>query len=86
MELTAAARNKDKSWVVCQDGTPVDGKHVEGVVIKTLDGRISLIPVVQGSKKSEDSADGFVEGLDAVQMAYNDFYHCLEKYGVITQG
>ena len=82
MELTAAARNKDKSWVVWA----VDGKHVEGVVIKTLDGRISLIPVVQGSKKSEDSADGFVEGLDAVQMAYNDFYHCLEKYGVITQG
>ena len=65
------------------DGTPVNGKHVEGFVITTDDVNIAMIPWVQAGKTSSLSAENTVIMIDRCQRAYNNFYEtCKDKEGL----
>ena len=69
--------------VLTGDGTPVNGKHVEGFVITTNDVNIAMIPWVQAGKTSSLSAENTVIMIDRCQRAYNEFYEaCKDKEGL----
>ena len=69
--------------VLTGDGTPVNGKHVEGFVITTNDVNIAMIPWVQAGKTSSLSAENTVKMIDRCQRAYNNFYNdCKDKEGL----
>ena len=69
--------------VLTGDGTPVNGKHVEGFVITTEDVNIAMIPWVQAGKTSSLSAENTVIMIDRCQAAYNKFYEqCQDKEGL----
>lgn len=65
---------------IIQDGTPVDGRHVEAFVIKSDSVRVAMIPWVQAGKSSLLSAQSSVKMTDVCQLAYNKFYNELKPH------
>lgn len=70
--LTRAVRNGDTKMVITSDGTPVDGFHVEGAVVKFKGGQLSLVPHIQGSKDAETSGKNLVASVDECQQMFNE--------------
>ena len=73
----------DKRQVLTGDGTPLRGRHVEGVILSTMECRIAMVPWIQATKVGSMSAANTVRYVDLCQRAYNRFYdRCDDKIGL----
>ena len=70
-ELTKAAREGVRGLSLTSDGSPVQGFHVEGVIIKIGDLSISMLPKVLGSKAADVTSECIITSFDECQAVFN---------------